>query len=185
MNRVVVTIAALCVLVGAALVLLIGLPAWRRYEGDRGRGQRRRECTFALRSACNDARVYRQEHDRVVADFKQIGFEPPPGNHYLYVADVSDGGFVRADPKFGLVNGDGLGLISEWVDVGVSGTCPKCSLTVACAGNLDTDDTLDVWSVSTDDRVGPAGTIPSCVPFNHVDDFTNTRVAQHIAFPAQ
>lgn len=33
--------------------------------------------------------------------------------------------------------------------LGLSGTCPRCEITAACAANLDGDDTLDVWIVST------------------------------------
>ena len=49
---------------------------------------------------------------------------------------------------------------------GVVGECPSCEFTAVCAGNIDSDDTLDVWSISSVDRAcGKAG-----VPCNDVND---------------
>lgn len=49
---------------------------------------------------------------------------------------------------------------------GVVGECPECEFTAVCAGNIDDDDTLDVWSISSVDRTcGKAG-----VPCNDVND---------------
>jgi hypothetical protein len=41
----------------------------------------------------------------------------------------------------------------------------------ACVGNIDEDRTLDVWTISGDERKGPGGeTIPAGQPFNDVND---------------
>lgn len=49
---------------------------------------------------------------------------------------------------------------------GVTGTCPDCQFTALCAGAIDNDVTLDVWSISSVDRAcGKAG-----VPCNDVND---------------
>ncbi len=55
--------------------------------------------------------------------------------------------------------------------------CPQgadCSITLLCAGNIDRDDTLDVWSISTVERTGPDGEryMPG-EPVHHVNDVTN------------
>lgn len=42
--------------------------------------------------------------------------------------------------------------------LGMTGTSPQCQISAACAANLDDDDTLDVWVIST----GP-------LPLNHAD----------------
>ncbi|MGV3624124.1 MAG: type IV pilin protein [Archangium sp.] len=49
---------------------------------------------------------------------------------------------------------------------GVTGDCPECEYTAVCTGNIDNDETLDTWSVSSADRAcGKAG-----VPCNDVND---------------
>ncbi|MHA7630128.1 hypothetical protein [Corallococcus sp. M7] len=54
---------------------------------------------------------------------------------------------------------------------GVEGTCPDCIVTAACVGNVDNDDTLDVWSISTVKRTAANGdTIEIGDPYNHVND---------------
>ena len=46
-----------------------------------------------------------------------------------------------------------------------------CGVTMVCVGNIDSDDTLDVWSVSTIDRTSPDGVpIAAGTPFQHTND---------------
>ncbi len=54
--------------------------------------------------------------------------------------------------------------------------CPgeACNVTVACAGNVDGDDFLDVWSISTVERRAPDGSaISPGEPFNHRNDIND------------
>ena len=176
-------VGVLCVLVAMGLVLKLVLPARQKQREERERRGLQYACQSNLQRAFELAHDALDKHATVTADFSALGFEPAPNNRYLYVVAATPTGLRRADPKFGLVNGDGLGVIAEVVDIGVSGTCPKCDLTIACAGNLDTDDTLDVWSISTGDRVGPTGLIPKGIPFNHVDDVTNHRLPERVGPP--
>jgi len=60
------------------------------------------------------------------------------------------------------------GLASE---LGITGQCPDCAFTFVCVGQLDGDDTLDVWSLSSKDRQAEdGGFIPAGTPHNHVND---------------
>ncbi len=53
------------------------------------------------------------------------------------------------------------------------GHCARQAVTVVCAGNLDDDSTVDVWSLSTLERTVWGGAdIPAHVPFHHVDDLS-------------
>ncbi len=55
--------------------------------------------------------------------------------------------------------------------LGLHGECPACQLTIACAAQLDTDDVLDVWTVSTVERTGSNGErIPAGMPWLDSDD---------------
>ena len=55
--------------------------------------------------------------------------------------------------------------------LGVSGACPACELTVACVAQLDEDEGVDIWTLSSGDRPGPEGTIVHAGEFIHeLDD---------------
>ena len=57
--------------------------------------------------------------------------------------------------------------------LGASGNCPgaTCQFVTACAGNLDLDDDLDVWSASTQPRVDSHGAaVRACEPFQERAD---------------
>ena len=57
--------------------------------------------------------------------------------------------------------------------LGSHGQCPDtCVVTMACAGNVDNDPTIDVWSVSSQQRVLKGETVPPGVPHNDRDDVT-------------
>lgn len=56
------------------------------------------------------------------------------------------------------------------VKPGLSGTCPDCSVTVACVSNLDGDDDLDLWSISTADRTLGGVNVERGEVHPHLDD---------------
>jgi hypothetical protein len=146
------------------------------------------ECWANLRSAYEAEMAYRAEQNAFTDDFAVLGFRPERGNRYAYFAaevgafeDRSDllprqpkkiAGFAvdrikfkDADPRLDAP------VPVPGVAVGLTGTCPDCSITIACAGNIDSDDTLDLWTVSTQERQAPDGTrIPAGVPYNDVND---------------
>ena len=118
-----------------------------------------------------------------------MGFAPAPGNRYLYLFD-REGPVARRDdgPSPPLEASVGIGpdtrargVSAEWLrerlpadvaaQLGLSGVCPACDVTVACVGNIDDDETVDVWSISTKDRVLPSGeTVTQGLPWRHVND---------------
>ncbi len=56
---------------------------------------------------------------------------------------------------------------------GVEGECSnECSIVIACAGNLDTDAQLDVWSISSAPREHDGKTIAAGELFHEADDVT-------------
>jgi hypothetical protein len=113
-----------------------------------------------------------------------IGWAPAPGNRYLYLFDKA-GDVTRRDglPSPPLEDSVGYGPDTKKRDItveellpklptevratlGVEGACPACDVTIACVGNLDADEDVDVWTISTKDRPGAArGT-----PLHHLKD---------------
>jgi hypothetical protein len=103
------------------------------------------ECKTNLKSAYLAEKAYFGEHEAFTTDPEAAGFAPMKGR-YQYI--FTDGAEAAELPT------------SVRDEVGLMGKCPDCSITIACAGNVDNDETLDIWTISTADRPGaPAGTL--------------------------
>ncbi len=117
-----------------------------------------------------------------------VGFAPSPGNRYLYLF-AREGAVTRRDEQPSPPPSESVGVgpdtrsrpvTAEWLrarlpddvaaQLGVSGACPDCDLTIACVGNIDDDEAVDVWSISTKDRVLDGREAPRGTPFRHLDD---------------
>lgn len=180
-------IAALIIPLAAVPVIgvlaAIAIPNFIKF----GARSKQSEAKVHLKVAFTAEKAYFADHDAYVTDVEQLGFAPDRGNRYLYLFDVE--GAVREQgtpPGPGFV---GVGADAERFpevdlaryraalppdlarELGVRGTCPDCDVTVAAIGNNDNDDTLDVWSISTRERVDRDGvSVPPGVPMHHVDD---------------
>ena len=180
------------ILVGVGLLLAmvgVGVVLWRESTRIMRPHTRKRswEARTNLKSAFWAERSFFDERGRYGDVPDEVGFTPEYGNRYLYLLSTRgdvltrgapDGGFhtgLSADlSKFPssdtrrLLAGIPGALLS---DVGVR--CADdggCDVTILAAGDIDADPTIDVWSVSTRERVIGSQTIPPGVPFNHVID---------------
>lgn len=152
--------------IGAAILL----PNFMLYQARAKQG----ECKANLHAWYTAQRS--QEHISPLV--KTVGFEPERGNRYAY---FSDRGLI--ENRTGQEPQGGDGVVGYGVDtyrhpeqrpitleqlpedvvhkLGMNGSqCPEgpdCAITAACASNLDKDDTLDVWVISTAERLGPDG----------------------------
>ena len=61
------------------------------------------------------------------------------------------------------------GLLEQ---VGSRGPCPDCVLTMTCAGSIDYDPSIDVWSISSAQRVIDGEVVPPGSIFNDQNDLT-------------
>ncbi len=144
------------------------------------------ECRGNLRTALAVELGFFDEQHRFSVHPAEVGFAPSAGNRYLYLFDA-EGPVTRRDGHTGPSPSESVGVgpdtrsrgvTAEFLlerfpkelrgDLGVRGECPRCRLTVACAANLDDDETLDVWSISSEDRPF----VSRGTPFRHVDDRT-------------
>ena len=136
------------------------------------------ECRSALRTITALEFAFYSEHQRYSVHPAEIGWAPSRGNRYLYVF-APEGELTRRDEvasprlqesvgygpdtvKRGVLLEDLLAALPGDVraSTGLHGTCPQCELTVACVGNLDADENVDVWTISTADRPGVARGTP-------------------------
>lgn len=142
------------------------------------------ECRASLRSITGLEFAFFESAQRYSQHPAEVGFVPSQGNRYLYLF-APEGQLTRRDdlPSPPLREAVGYGpdtrkrgvlledlLLKLPADIramtGLRGECPHCEVVIACVGNLDDDDDVDVWTVSTADRPEAArGT-----PFHHLKD---------------
>ncbi|QQR48385.1 fimbrial protein [Myxococcus xanthus] len=149
---------------------------------------KQQECKANLRGLYAAQRNHNAEHGTFEPRIVNAGFIPERGNRYAYFTGT--GPLVTRDAEGDAVPADAEGVgvdrsrdtsrraitladLPAWVSrqVGVFGTCPDCYVTMACAGNIDIDDTVDVWLISTKplkDEYGEA--VPPGTPTNVVND---------------
>ena len=180
------------ILVGVGLLLSmvgVGVVLWRESSRIMRPHTRKRswEARTNLKSAFYAERSFFDERGRYSEVPDDVGFTPEYGNRYLYLLSPRGDVLTRGSPDGGahtglsadigrfpssdtsrLMAGIPSAVLSE---VGVR--CAEdggCEVTVVAAGDIDSDPTIDVWSVSTKERFIGAQTIPAGVPFNHVSD---------------
>ncbi len=175
-------LAIAAIVIGGALMLFvpvmaaIAIPNFMRFQAR----SKQAECKANLRSAWTAQRLLLDGEERYSERPAELGLSFD-GTRYAYffgpeaTFDGDAASAVRptrpenldADMAFRRIRAAGIAT-------GIEGECPEdCAVTIACAGNLDGDETLDVWSVSSDDRQLGGEFIPAGVPHNHVSDITD------------
>ena len=175
-----VVVALACPCVG--ILAAIAIPNFIKFQSK----SKQAEAKVNLKSAFTAQKYFFGDQSKYSDDIGEVGFAPERGNRYLYAFSV-DGELAKAgEPGKGKtgVEADAArypGTNNEalekgvpqalWDESGLKGTCPDdCSITIVAAGNIDNDDTVDVWTISTKDRVIDGMPVPAGTPHNHVDD---------------
>jgi hypothetical protein len=151
--------------------------------------QKAGECRGNLRTVLGGEQALFSEAHRYTTHPGEIGFAPTPGNRYLYLL-APEGPVSRRDgtPSPPVHESVGIGpdtrsrgVTAEWLrarfpdellpQLGIHGTCPDCSFVAGCVGNLDDDEQVDVWTISSVDRPLPdGGVMLRGNPWHHLDD---------------
>jgi type II secretory pathway pseudopilin PulG len=126
------------------LMAAIAIPNFMKFQGR----SKQSECKLNLNSLKLSARL-RMMDEQPVTSFEDLDFNPGPSNRYAYVMSPPDGRIPvgAAHPQLSPEQIQ-TALGAAGVEPGVKGECPDCTVTFACVGNVDMDDTLDVWSVT-------------------------------------
>jgi type IV pilus assembly protein PilA len=167
------------------ILVAIAVPNFLRFQAR----SKQTECKANLKGFFVAEKSYFGEKERFSEDLAEIGWVPERGNRYAYfvttkgeIADPTDmksraghAGRIAPDTeRFPDVPTKLLLATQPTVTggrLGLTGTCPQCSIAAACVGQLDSDDTFDVWSISTVDRQGPDGQrIAAGQVFNDIND---------------
>jgi hypothetical protein len=173
--------------VAVTVPLLLGLALGLKVRGELTESQPHRmssECRLTLQRLSVAQQALYARAQRYTADLDELKVELPPSNRYVYLLGLQ--GTLRSAVHPGPGPHNGLEpdlLVYPSLDVaqlrgavpaavaqrlGVTGTCPDCSVTMACAGNVDEDATIDVWSVTSVAHPGVA----AWALVNDVDDAT-------------
>jgi type II secretory pathway pseudopilin PulG len=145
------------------------------------------ECKANLKALYIAEKSYFAEKDTYSPQVATVGFSPERGNRFAYF--VAEGPMQErgAAPNeaatavavdvarypSGAVRASDLPPEFAGVRLGVIGKCPDCQVTVACAGNVDNDPELDVWSISSVERTAADGErIPAGQAYHDQDDLT-------------
>jgi len=142
------------------ILLAIAIPNFIRFQAR----SKQAECKANLRALWNAEQAYRIANGRYASSFKELEFTVPEGNRYAYL--LSGAEILPRDARYG---GPPLDVVREMrkLDLGVSSD----RFVAACIGNIDNDPTLDVWTVSSEQRQALDGTdVPAGTPRNEVND---------------
>jgi type II secretory pathway pseudopilin PulG len=175
------TLAIITLVLGVLYVPVVGvlaaiaIPNFIRFQAR----SKQVECKAQLRAAYVAEKSWYAEHDAYLIEPAELGMVAEPNARALLRFAQGNLGSQSLLPSTGqgrtpapvLDRGIPADLRST---LGATGQCPDCNVTIACANNIDNDDTVDVWSISTAQRTDPTGmTIEPGTPYNHVNDVTD------------
>ena len=155
------------------------------------------EAKANLKAAFTAEKAYIQEKDRYETLINIVGFSPERNNRYAYYMsstgtlenratqnpvpastdtgiDVDTFKYAGASQAYAASTCTGTNVVAPGVVAG-----PPLGWSGLARGNVDTDGTIDVWSISTDSRIFPTtvdatcsvgGNNPSGEPANDVND---------------
>lgn len=143
-------------------------------------------------------KAYLQEKDVYSTNIYQVGFDPERNNRYRYVLTATPLSLqlrVGGNPPSIIKSPTDQGIEVDWFKFpqnvyppieqspctgslawGITGVPPHVIFTAAAYGNIDEDETLDMWSISTSSRTiggdcaDEGGSVPAGEPFNDVND---------------
>ncbi len=143
------------------ILAAIAIPNFVRFQAR----AKQSECKSNLKAAFYAQKAYFADKDVWGATAKQIGFTVDGRNRYAYQIgpDSVVPAMVSTTSEAELEAGHPPGLLEQ---VGVQGD----AVLMTCAGNIDNDATIDVWSVSSAQRNVNGEVVPAGTPFNHVND---------------
>jgi type IV pilus assembly protein PilA len=118
------------------IMAAIAIPNFMKFEAR----SKQSEVKANLKSAFTAQRVYLAEKDRWGRTFEEIGFAPEPGRRYTYCMGKQCLPCDKADCKVA----PGLSPCQGLTSVGKG---PKEGFSICAYGNLDSDDTWDVWVI--------------------------------------
>jgi type IV pilus assembly protein PilA len=165
------------------ILAAIAIPNFIRFQSR----AKQSECQVNMRSFFTAQRAFNSETQSYAAEFSKIEFRPERGNRYAYFMAAGPTEDRSGPQAQGSEEARAIGVDTfKYPDArpitfqqlppdvasqaGLSGLGYEVEATMVCAGNVDRDDTLDVWSISTGDRTIGGQSVQAGEPYHHVDD---------------
>ena len=130
------------------------------------------ECKVQLQGAYLAQTSFFAEHQTYAEDADELGLSPDSPSRYAYRVGQES----VIEPTASSLPYDKLeeAYPDELVNlIGITGECPEqCAITMACAGNIDNDDTIDVWVISSQAQEIDGKHVPAGQPYNLINDVT-------------
>lgn len=162
-SAVVIIVIILAVVGGCCLtgiLAAIAIPNFIKYQSKSKQG----ECKVELRRIYQAQVAYFADKNAYAGDFNALGHTPDARRYTYFIGMGAPKGPSLAGTK--AVSLDQLPALAGGNVIGVEGECPDCTFTAACAGNVDSDADIDVWSISTAAR----GSVAAGEVHHDVDD---------------
>ena len=180
---VVLAVGGLCMLCCVGTIAAIAVPNFLKF----GARSKQSEVKSNLKAVFTAEKYWFMEKDTYSESIEDIGFAPERGNRYRYILSPSGDALNPGEPAGGKHTGvlvdakmgpapDDAALLARippplLAQAGLKGECPKaCHITILAVADLDKDSTVDLWSISTEDRMIDGVSVPAGTPHKHSDD---------------
>lgn len=181
---IVLAVGGLSLLCCVGTLAAIAVPNFIKF----GARSKQAEVKSNLKLAFTAEKSWFAEKDTYSESIEEVGYALERGNRYRYyfsstgdplvpgrAPDGRQHTGVAVDPKMGMSSTEASlraaippPLLAE---LGLHGTCPSaCRMTMVAVGNIDADSTMDLWSISTDERTIDGARVAAGTPHHHVDD---------------
>ncbi len=188
-NRGFTLIELMIVVAIIGILAAIAIPNFIKFQAR----SKQSEAKVNLKSMYTSEKSFYQEKDRYSSLVGEVGFAPERGNRYAYYMGTAGTNSNRTTAAGAVVSTDqgiqvdtfkyttaaaapaidvftvGGGAVTG---VGVINTCPSCDWGGYAIGDIDTDGTLDEWSIATVSRA-TASPASSGEPYNELNDVNN------------
>ncbi len=147
------------------ILAAIAIPNFIRFQAR----SKMAECKTALKSIYISEKSAYGDDKKYLTRFTQLGL-PPLGPTQRYTYYLSSEEVLPATARGAPSQQVGLAQLRAH---GVTPAATEAGFTAACVGNIDNDDGVDIWSISSEDRTGKDGEpIPAGTPYHDLDDLT-------------
>jgi len=146
---------------------------------------RKSEARINMKTAWTLQRAYYQEREKYESDVSRLRFAPERGNRFAYyfaptiLGCLLRSGSIELPLAATCIQVDTfkfpLSLPNPPLGIALPGVAPPTAgrasmFTVAAVGNIDSDDSWDVWTVSSETRSCKGDSVPAGVACNDRDD---------------
>jgi type II secretory pathway pseudopilin PulG len=150
------------------ILAAIAIPNFIRFQAK----AKQAECRTSLRSIHLAQEQSAGERGRYSSSLEELGFRAPPNSRYAYFVGPTPAGTAAAQLDTAQAFSAGDAKLYTGVEPGVADD----AYVAVCLAQLDPDQAIDAWSVSSAVRTIDGNRVPAGEPFHHLDDVREDEV---------